>query len=346
MNAELLLADRSPCLRLLVLRNCLGLRASHPEVKELAALRQSDPFAAAVIGSQEPEGSWPDPNGPRSSARAESGRLIATSVALSRLSLLGFTPSHPAIQRGAAFLFSRQKPDGSWPLPSHADGGRYSMMPLQTALPLAGLARAGFAEDPRAERAYDWLLSKRLEDGAWPTGIASGVRGFVGGYRRLPHSRWGCRSNTTAALICLAHHPKRKRSDEARMALDHLLARETRDRASLGFEPARVMGFEPVRGFVTFHAVFDPALVLDLCARLGASVEDARVAELAGFVRSCASPSGLWEYRSNPLATRWVTYVIHSALTTLETPPRGGKGWVWIQPRTPFQAYPRARRRY
>ena len=44
------------------------------------------------------------------------------------------------------------------------DGGmldedvKYHMIPLQTALPLLGLAWAGYAEDPRAERAYDWLL--------------------------------------------------------------------------------------------------------------------------------------------------------------------------------------------
>ena len=338
MDPELLLADRSPCLRLLVLKNCLGFGASHPEVRELLPLRERDPIATALLSAQEPDGSWKDPS--------ESARLIATSVALSRLSFLGFPTRHPTVERGAAFLFSRQKPDGSWPLPRNADGGRYTMMPLQTALPLAGLARAGLSEDPRAERAYDWLLSKRLEDGAWPTGIASGVRGFVGGYRRLPHSRWGCRSNTTAALICLAYHPKRRDSDEARMALDHLLGRETRDRATLGFETARALGFEPVRGFVTFHAAFDPALVLELCARLGASPEDPRVAELIRFVRACTGPSGLWEYRANPMATRWVTYAVHSSLQALEEKADGRKRWIGTQPRTPFRTYPRGRRRY
>jgi hypothetical protein len=36
---------------------------------------------------------------------------------------------------------------------------------------------SGFAEDPRAEQAYAWLLAQRLPDGAWPTGIASGTYG-------------------------------------------------------------------------------------------------------------------------------------------------------------------------
>ena len=37
------------------------------------------------------------------------------------------------------------------------------------------------------------LLERRLDDGAWPTGLASGVFGRVAGYRRIAHSRWGCR---------------------------------------------------------------------------------------------------------------------------------------------------------
>ena len=69
------------------------------------------------------------------------------------------------------------------------------MIPLQTALPLRGLAAVGAAEEPFCERAYEWLLAQRLEDGAWPSGLASGVHGYVAGYRRLTgpaplYGRW------------------------------------------------------------------------------------------------------------------------------------------------------------
>ena len=38
---------------------------------------------------------------------------------------------------------------------------------------------------------------------------------------------------------------------EARIAPDLLLGRETREKYSLGFEVARIMGFERWRGFLT-----------------------------------------------------------------------------------------------
>ncbi|MEZ4636919.1 MAG: hypothetical protein R2856_18515 [Caldilineaceae bacterium] len=107
-----------------------------------------------------------------------------------------------------------------------------------------GLVTVGLAEDPRCERAFDWLLDQRLADGAWPTGIASGNNGFVAFYRRLPHSRWGCRCNTTAALICFAHHPTRRTASAARRALDLVLARETREAHHVGYDVARTVGAE------------------------------------------------------------------------------------------------------
>jgi hypothetical protein len=337
----LLLADPSPALRLLVLRELLGRPAADPEVLELVGLQEADPLVADLLAGQEEDGSW------RSAALATPGpSLHATALALARLGYLGLGPDHPAVQRGAAYLFSAQRDDGSWPLLHVPDGeaGResYSMIPLQTTLPLRGLAACGCATDPRAERAYEWLLAQRLPDGAWPTGIAAGNYGRVAGYRRLAHSRWGCRSNTTGVLLCLAQHPARRSSPEARRALDLLLGRETRESYVLGFEVARLVGAEPARGFLTHYARFDLALVLDLCGRVGAGRDDERVADLAAFVLGLQGPYGLWEYAPRPQASRWVTFDLLRSLGRLDE--RGD--WWSLEPRTPFQPYPRPARRH
>lgn len=345
--APLLLADPSPLLRLRVLRDLLHRPAEDVEVRELTGLSASDPLVARLLADQQPDGSWP--RGLQDDTSA-STPVLATALALMRLGYLGLDATHGAVRRGAEYLFSQQRADGAWPLADNREEGTgregYAVMPVQTSLPLRGLAACGYACDPRAERAYAWLLAQRLEDGAWPTGIASsGVNGYVAGYRKMPHSRWGCRANTTAALVCLALHPERRRGAEARRALDLLLGRETREEYPLGFEVARMIGVEPSHGFLTFYARFDLALLLDLCARVGVSREDERAAELANFVRGLQGPYGLWEYAPRQQASRWLTFDLLRSLAALEN-GGGGEKWISLEPRTPFQTYPKKQKRY
>lgn len=357
-TAPLLLADASPCLRWRVLRELLGRQADDPEVIELQSSRAADPLLVGLLNLQEADGAWRrgvmgDPLG--------GGALQSTGVALARLAFLGLDRSHEAVQRAADYLFSQQQPDGSWPLLRQVadgldDGGAdsgaagdegYAMIPHQVCFPLRGLAACGYAEDERCERAYEWLLAQRLADGAWPTGLArSGVYGYVAGYRRLAHSRWGCRSNTTHALACLAQHPQRRSSPAARRALDLLLGRETRERQALGFEAARLAGAERARGFTTFFARFDLAFILYLSWCAGATCEDERVAEMVDFVRDQRGPYGLWEYQPRPQASRWITLDLLRTLAGLDAAGQNPSDWVSQEPRTPFQPYPKPKKRY
>ncbi len=354
----LLLADPSTCLRWLVLgelvhranENAHGDRVGDylAEMEELVALRERDALVAPLLAAQAPDGAW------RRGVEAWQGdALRLTTLALMRLGYLGFAPDHPAVGAGAAYLFTQQRSDGAWPSgrvqadqDSESTEG-YSMVPLQTALPLRALAMCGYATDPRAELAYRWLLDQRLDDGAWPTGIAgagtsgTGVYGRVAGYRKMPHSGWGCRSNTTGALLCLAHHPDRRTGPEARRAMDLLLGRETRESRSLGFEVSRLTGAIPPRGFLTFYGRFDLAQILDLAWRVGATLNDLRLAEIVDFVRGLQGCYGLWNTEA-PQAARWVTFDLLRSLSRLEA---SGE-WLSSEPRTPFRTYPRRPQRY
>ena len=178
--SPLLLTDPSPCLRWLVLRRLFGFAADHPEVQELERLRQSDPLLLELLTLQGLDGSWAQRHPDELPGVAS--RVVATGFMLSRLGYLGFDRSHPAVQRAAEYLYTHQQADGSWLLPREArlsdlvgdDAGDQVgdddelparrtdawMMPLQTALPLRGLAACGYAEEPRSERAYDWLLAR------------------------------------------------------------------------------------------------------------------------------------------------------------------------------------------
>jgi hypothetical protein len=315
-------------------------------------MRPDDPLVRDLLALQQPNGSW---SGSFQVDAWGASAIQTTALALMRLGYAGFGPSDEPVRSGAEYLFSLQRADGSWPpaLGQEADEEDsrsttqregYAMRPLQTSIPLRALAACGYAEDERSERAYAWLLEQRLSDGAWPTGITlSGLNGYVAGYRRLPHSRWGCRSNTTGALIALALHPTRRSGPEARRALDLLLGRETRDEYALGFEVARLTGAEAAHGFTTFYARFDLALLLDLCNRVGASAEDERVRFLVDFIRSLQGDYGLWNYHRRPQISRWLTFDLLRSLAQLG---QGGEDWLSFEPPTPFQGYPKKQKRY
>jgi len=331
--AALLLADPSPCLRWLVLTQLLARPLDDPEAGELAQLRISDRLFVELAERQAADGSWESGALPGSSHNC----LLTTSQAMLRLGFLGFDKGHPVVQNGADYIFRQQASDGSWQLPERFDegGGKegYDLIPLQTAFPLRGLAACGFATDPRAESAYEWLIAQRLDDSAWPTGISGGSLGYVAGYRRMPHSRWGCRSNTTGVLCCLALHPQRRHGEVVQRALDLLLGRGTQEASNLGFDVARTIGAEPFRGFFTYFARFDLGLLLRLCAQIGASLEDERVAQLVDFIRGQQNSYGLWEFRERPQASRWVTFDVLHALSRIDQ----AEGWVSLEPPTSYK---------
>lgn len=347
MWTPLLLADPSPSLRLLVLRDLLQRPESDPEVQELRHLQGEDPMIRRFLDLQNEDGSFRGGEG--------GGRLLG-SIRLSAQSLmglgyLGLGPDHPAVARGAAFLLAQQQPDGSFPLIAHGnllDGAqldadtKYHMIPLQTALPLLGLAWVGYATHPDAERAYDWLLAEELPEGGWPSGRHADQYVFAGGYRRLAHSKYGCRTNTTAAVSALALHPQRRAGGAAKRGLDLLLAHEGRQAHTLGFEVARIIGAEPPRGSFTYYKQYDIAQILDLSWRVGANLEDLRVAANVKFVQGHQGPYGLWPYPRHPEVSRWVTFDLLRSLSRLDRET----AWFSMQPRTPFQAYPKKAPRF
>ncbi len=345
--APLLLADPSPSLRLLVLRDLLNRPETDDEVQELKLLQDTDPYAARFLDLQNKDGSFRGGEG----GGGVLGTIRLTAQALMGLGYFGLAPDHPAVKHGADYLFTHQQPDGSFPLVTQGavlDGGmvdqdvKYHMIPLQTALPLLGLAWAGYATDPRAENAYDWLLSEELSQGGWPSGRHADQYVFAGGYRRLAHSKFGCRTNTTAAVSALALHPTRRMSQSAGRGLDLLLAHEHRQSQTLGFEVARIIGVEPPRGAFTYFKRYDLAQILDLSWRIGASLEDPRVAENVEFVKQLQGAYGLWDYARHPEVSRWVTFDLLRSLTKLDQET----DWFSMEPRTPFQAYPKKPERF
>lgn len=338
----LLLTDPSPNLRLLVLRELLHRSPDDEEVRELEVLRLQDPIVQDLLAFQNADGSWL----PREGGSDNWSGIRTTTQALLRLGYLGFGPEHSVVTRGAEYLFSQQLKDGSWPLPENKAESElrdaYSVIPLQTSMPLRGLAAAGYTTDPRTERAYEWLLERCLPDGGWPSGVKAGQNVFPAGYRRLAHSRYGCRTNTSFAVSALALHPQRRTGPEAHRGLDLLLAQDTLQASNLGYEVARTIGVERDRGFFTYFARYDIAFILDLCWMIGASLEDTRIADMVDFIKGLQGQYGLWEYTSHPEVSRWLSFDLLRSLSLIDQKT----DWISLEPRTPFQPYPKQPKRY
>lgn len=330
-TVALLLADRSPVLRYRALTELDGLPSDDPEVAQLASeVPSCDEVTGALASPGAGAHQW--------------------SFTLCRLAYFGIAKGHPFVDSLAEKIFATQKPDGSWPIQAWASedlakdakvNEGYEWRPMQVAIPLRGLCAAGYATDQRAERAFEWLLDRRNEDGSWPYGKTAGRKpGNVVGYRRLPGSV-GCRTTTTGALTCLAHHPVLHTSAEARGALDVLMGRETREESTLGFEVSRLLGVERASGLATFFAKFDLALLLDLATRVGVARDDPRTADLVAFLESKRGPIGLWDHPVHPHLSRWLTLDILASLKRLDA----GE-WIGTDRRQSFTAYPKRRKRY
>ena len=112
----------------------------------------------------------------------------------------------------------------------------------------------------------------------------------------------------------------------------------------------RIIGAELAHGFMTTFARFDLIQMLDLCWRVGATMDDPRVSEIVSFVGELQGSYGLWEYTARPQVSRWVTFDLLRSLLRLKGSERLTESereeWISLEPRTPFQSYPQRKKRY
>lgn len=340
----LLVTDPSPNLQYLVLTELLDDKENKQEIIKLAELRITDALIKQIIEQQNDNGSW----NPGILYNSDHRTVFQTTCdVLKRLGYLGFDSTFKSVSKGIEYIFNLQNDDGSWAITAKSIDGipssELQYMPLQTALPLRALVSCGYAEDRRSLKAFDWLLEKQLPDGAWATGKAGGgVNMYRAGYRKLPLSRFGCRSNTTGVLSCLAYHPKFKKSDEAKKGIEHLLSCQSFDRQCLGFEVARIVGFEGTSGTLTYYAKLDQLLTIDLSWRIGVSSEDKNLKKILDFVKNSINKFGLLLYEPNIIASKWITFDFIRSLKNLQV----SDTWFSDNIEIPFQKYSSFKKRY
>jgi hypothetical protein len=139
------------------------------------------------------------------------------------------TREHSAAERATEYLFSCQTGEGDF---RGMIGNQYA--PYYTGAIMGYLIRAGFAEDPRIERGFNWLCSMRQDDGGWTipllthkldretsNRLTSEEAESLEPLRSKPFSHnW-----TDMVLRAFAAHPRYRVSPKARTAGELLMSR-------------------------------------------------------------------------------------------------------------------------
>jgi squalene-hopene/tetraprenyl-beta-curcumene cyclase len=140
-----------------------GLTVAHPAVRRAVAYIRSQ---------QDRDGGW--------WGRWGVNYVYGTWQVLTGLRAVGQDMSADWIQRGAQWLRSCQKPDGSWgeSCASYDDPslkGKGDSTPSQTAWGAMGLMAACGADDPAVHRAIAWLANHQLPNGDWDEPLYTGT---------------------------------------------------------------------------------------------------------------------------------------------------------------------------
>jgi hypothetical protein len=184
------------------------------------------PALNKLFRKQQEDGSWKYPGGKEHLRSKQQYDQLETYRVLGFLvEKFGLTDEHPALHKAADFLFSFQTAEGDF-------RGIYSTQysPNYSAAIMELLIKAGYAEDPRIARGFEWLLSIRQDDGGWVAPMrthkikyeqAAKLAEPVQPDRTKPFSHL----ITGVVLRAFAAHPERRHDAEARRASELLKGR-------------------------------------------------------------------------------------------------------------------------
>ena len=250
------------------------------------------PEAQRILRKQLADGSWPRSGGGKHPA--VNYHLIETWRNFRFLvEQYGFTREHPQACKAAEFLFSCQTEEGDI---RGILANQYAT--YYTGAIMSLLIQAGYADDPRIERGFQWLLAMRQVDGGWSIPIITHkfdrqtMHRLTSQYaepvqpdRSKPFSHnW-----TGMVLRAFAVHPKHRESEAAKVA-GRLLA-------SRFFQPDRYTSLQAASYWLRFDYPFwwnSLVAALDSVSLIGLTKEDEQMRRALKWLVEHQEEDGLW----------------------------------------------------
>jgi Squalene-hopene cyclase C-terminal domain len=248
-----------------------------------------------IINRQEPGGYW------KALGKNEDYYLIETFKLLQTLVYqYEFDKSHPAVANACEYLFSLQTEEGDF---RGFLGNQYA--PYYTGLVMALLVKAGYADDPRIERGFQWLLTMRQNDGGWVIGSPGwlGIPGFkwsdistvtadknAATLKAFDKSQPFAHSGTGIVLRAFAAHPIYRKSPEALKAAQLL--------KSHFLKPDNYNSYKHPDNWIRFEYPFwwnNLAAALDTVSLIGIPSTDPDVRMALDWFIANQTETGLWK---------------------------------------------------
>jgi hypothetical protein len=245
-------------------------------------------YAQKIIKKQLDNGSWKHPGKPHK--YPENMNLFATFKSLRELvPKYGINKKHKCIQKAAEYVFSCQTEEGDI---RGIYCNQYMTNYMGALMELLNMA--GYHDDARIERGFQWLLSMRHTDGGWGLAMLTAHSTWQEVYalpdpvppdKSKPSSHW----LTGMVLRAFAAHPKYRKSKEAREAGKLLISRF--------FQKDKYSSRRDISYWFKFYYPFfwtDLLSSLDSISLLGFSKDEPQIDKALQWFKDKQQTSGFW----------------------------------------------------
>lgn len=251
------------------------------------------PEPQKILKKQLSDGSWPRTD--KNQHPAVKHQLIDTWRQVNELvGKYGYNREHPALRNAIEYLFSCQTEDGDFRgIMAHQYATYY------TGAILATIIEAGYGDDPRVDKCFAWLLSKRQNDGGWSIPMITHKFSREEQYeltsQHLPpvepdRSKPFSHNWTGMILRAFAVHAKYRQLEETRYAAELLKSRF--------FEPDVYSSLQAAHYWIRFEYPFwwnNLVSAMDSLVKIGFSSSDPQIGKAIDWLIENQQPDALWK---------------------------------------------------
>ncbi len=246
-----------------------------------------------ILRKQQADGSWKYPGKNKPWHTTDYDQLETYRQLGFLVQMFGFNKSHPALAKTAEYFFSKQSKAGDF---RGIYAAQYS--PNYTAAIAELLILAGYDNDQRINKVFNWLLSIRQDDGGWALPLRTQGHNLeaIFGINTIEPDKSKPFSHLITGIVlrAFAAHPEYMHSREAKLSGELL--------ASRFFQKDSYTDLKSPTAWQTFSYPFwntDLISSLHILAKLGFSVDDNRLQNAAGWLRDKQTPNGLFDIHKN-----------------------------------------------